>query len=134
MDKKYYTPNIEDFHIGFKFEIRPASKKEWKELVFAIEHTWCWENKNMNIHLKEHIRLGQLRVKCLDEKDIIECGWVLTDEKNKFFTLKDFNLRYNPETNELQIALVGRYGLNVHFSGKIMNINELQKVMKQLGI
>lgn len=70
-ENKYYTPSIEEFHIGFEYEWLQENK-EWKKENSPIEIT---------IDGFELQKYG-LRVKFLDKTDIKLLGWVFEEEKD----------------------------------------------------
>ena len=77
--EKYYTPEIEEFHVGFEYEAL------WSEGYAGNESGWnkCTVRPTTDL---EHIYdvlsneilqndIDALRVKYLDEEDILACGW-----------------------------------------------------------
>lgn len=65
MEKKYYTPKIEEFHVGFEFESR-WNNNSWEK------HTWKLDSFLCLIGHGEYdfSNYGELRVKYLDRADI----------------------------------------------------------------
>jgi hypothetical protein len=134
---KYYTPTIDEFHVGFRYEGYSSStvceNKEW------VHH---WEPrifKDGHLIYPGHgdfLIAENTRVKYLDESDIEELGWV-RDEKDdrnahiSFYFKADisFRLFFYKETLRVAIEDLIEYCL---FLGKIKNYNELRKVMKML--
>jgi len=71
MENKYYTPTIEEFHVGFEFEFRHSDYKEdgWKKFttpVFNMEREDCPFACQT---------LEEYRVKYLDREDIESLGF-----------------------------------------------------------
>jgi hypothetical protein len=134
MEKQYYTPKIEHFHVGFRYEHFedwdvPNKEKEWHKQVYGKNGT-NWEQ--MDYVDDSTIANGRIRVKSLDHDDIIEAGWELLDEDPKniqFFTLRNFILHI--ESGRVLISIVGSIGL---FRGRVKNYNEFIKLMDMLGI
>lgn len=139
---KYYTPSIEEFHVGFEYEYSGNKGKEWD--ADSIENLYDFED------LIDDIRYGDIRVKYLDKEDIESLGFVLLKAacSDLFFyefelkTRWNYNLKfYNyiiPETElvpeqEIYSIVVKREDLTV-FHGKIKNKSELKRLLKQLGI
>ena len=155
-ESKYYTPTIEEFHVGFEFEKREDG--QWKkygsfDFEFSLERTY-WGITSKNI-----------RVKYLDREDIESFGFenanVLDDERLLFF--KDFTsergiescgLLYIPQTNWVLLysnikqadgVLQGGYVIELpenkitvtggtRFCGTIKNRSELKRVLTQIGV
>jgi hypothetical protein len=72
MENKYYTPAIEEFHVGFEYEI--LHNNEWKktsvfnnscggDIIFEIKNMGHWDV------------VSKPRVKYLDKEDIESLGW-----------------------------------------------------------
>lgn len=128
--EKYYTPTIEEFHIGFEFE-ELISGEAYKN-VFGELHT------NIST-IQELIDNGEVRVKCLDAADIEECGWKTEDNE---FWCNCFVLSGQLEHQNVTIEsfyediTMDNYSSwrEVVFHGKIKNKSELKRLMKQLGI
>lgn len=128
MKEKYYTPNIEEFHVGFEFEKTDP----------IIPGTWDKKVIEYGIHmryLETSISAGTIRVKYLDEDDLLDLGFTEIDSSMTFeltgddiLTLdyfkkgKGWYLTYSE--NESQFG----------FGGWIKNRNELKKLLKQLNI
>jgi hypothetical protein len=70
MDNKYYIPTLEEFHVGFRYEfntkvLRPGTDG-WEGMSLEV-------NELTNIEF--HIERGEIRVKYLDQADLVELGW-----------------------------------------------------------
>jgi len=92
-ENKYYQPQIEEFHIGFKFELRNTydSTDEdyniWRECTIKDSHTILRLDSNFEEdyeHLLSNIEYelnkGNIRVKYLDKSDIESCGFKLIED------------------------------------------------------
>lgn len=138
---KYYTPTIEEFHVGFEYETmelgsrtkyNPTTLNEWDDL------TGDYDRRTL---LYEIARGGQsVRVKYLDKEDIESLG----------FELRVIPLGEDTEEDELGIfrketgAFEGTFFLdralhncNIEFFNcyfTIKNKSELKKLLKQLNI
>lgn len=76
---KYYTPQIEEFHIGFRYEIYiPGSNKDYKKETYSIKTPLDLQKLYGN-----NLEDGWVRTKYLDQKDIEELGWKLVDDREK---------------------------------------------------
>ena len=113
---KYYTPEIEEFHVGFEYE----------QVIDAK-----WEKCEM--HLldlgKVNNRLNSLRVKYLDREDIESLG---------FESVGKHTIQYEKDN-----CCIGWYdskrmfidiGDESYFVGTIKNKSQLKKILKQIGV
>jgi len=136
MKNKYYTPEIEEFHVGFEYE-RCDDGYNW------IKDTYP--------RAAEHIRLKNLipctRVKYLDREDIESLGFVCHATDERVFHNKNgiiINTEWgSPVKQGITLAIVSpvfdeskRNIIQEHylFNGTIKNKSELKKLLKQLGI
>lgn len=140
MENKYYTPEIEEFHVGFEYE---EDDSEWSKRTFE-------SYMDLEI-LNDDIREGNIRVKILNKEDIESLGWELicpAKSKNSC-SLYQWNKAYDYEGSDLEIRWhISHYSDNkliihnnqyydsevVIFSGTIKNKSELKKLTQQLNI
>ena len=132
-ENKYYTPELEEFHIGFEYE--------WLD-----EHN-IWHKEETPLEITKEGFKDQtygLRVKYLDKEDIESLGWVYNYLTKDFelsiqgrtdtsifeywLTLEDFN-----STKGYRLTIDGEDNEN-SFNGVIKNKSQLKKLMKQLNI
>jgi len=145
--EKYYTPTIEEFHVGFECEYNDPLKGSWEKVIYT---------EDMFFGGKRGLTLLEKRVKYLDQEDIESLGWsqemvlnVWSETENDFVNgfiystnEKDkYVLLYDTETNTLGIYLQriynqisGNWEEHKMFSGIIQNKSELKKLMYQLQI
>lgn len=151
-DNKYYTPSIEEFHVGFEYQHTglldinqikeefynfnyDLKDKSLEEINYAINNNW-------------------IRVKYLDQEDIESLGWTFksTNKMRTWYTGSDnwfnntiptgnsgrywsFELSHDPEYNGIIIKAGTNYGeTDTFFEGTIKNKSELKKLMEQLNI
>jgi hypothetical protein len=137
MKNKYYTPELEEFHVGFEYEttdIMDNGEWGWRKQVFEGEEMRTWFTDELN--------KGQHRVKYLDREDIESLGW----EEDKSNSEPDrLNLEFikNEYTygivlyNIMQVVIYKykyKFKEEILFEGKIKNKSELKRLMKQLNI
>lgn len=146
MEAKYYTPTIEEFHVGFEFE---------RELVDCNWNHSAWQKETIipETNLKvigEYISYN--RVKYLDREDIESLEWKFGDKikeskidlyyKNVIDKSKGV-LNYFIVVSKVNWVLIYYTGKLkedntleniVRFSGIIKNKSEFIKVMDQLQI
>jgi hypothetical protein len=134
MENKYFTPDIEDFHIGYECELlmntnvsilNPTSNApEFKPFIFE-------KNKiELLIELYDSIRVPYLT------KEQIEAeGWKLN------YNLGDFDYyikTVNDTEHELEFCYKERININIWkrtlYHGECKDINTFRKITKLLGI
>lgn len=161
MENKYYTPEIEEFCVGFEYEYLE------KDFVIrdgkrSYEYTWnkqlCFigENYGFDLGTIEGCLDSQVRVKYLDQEDIESLGFTKTKEYSdellfqkhlsdyEFLELT-FYLDIDDDINVsidrfYQSKMVARrlpigketWELLTIFHGKIKNKSEFKKLLKQL--
>lgn len=149
MENKYYTPKLNEFHIGFRFEFyrtlttyiegqEPIVSSDWLEADVATDFP------NITIPMIDAmLDKGHIRVKELDEADIIEVGWIL---KKNYKTIFEYILKGHKGEADTYLTFRLSGHIEIHnngdnredyysyFDGKIKNYNELLKVMEMLGI
>jgi hypothetical protein len=143
MEEKYYTPTIEEFHVGFEYEYRQIDK--WDKRVFeANDFSGSYAQPDA---LEVYIKEDRLRVKYLDEEDITSLGfqWGASCDNYSLYSSKDFidagvkrylRITHYKEKNICQIETLesdrlGRY--SAKFDGVIKNKSELKRVLNQIG-
>ena len=136
MESKYYTPAIEEFHVGFEYEAQEieqsGSSVDWQEYVFEI-------NDSLELLFKPNDWYELPRVKYLDKEGIeslkfkhIGAGW---------FESKELDCRVR-KWKGLEVDIYKNWShLNVTeqnelkcFTGEIKNKSEFKKILKQLRI
>lgn len=135
MKNKYYTPTIEEFHVGFEYETVVYSTEEEKEWVKCIysrptDAPFC-KDSNGNIWTNE-----SLRVKLLDREDIESLRFEL-------YVIKDHTISFLKKCTGFSVFIIYQETntvISVYinaekvFLGNIKNKSELQKLMTQLNI
>ena len=126
MENKYYTPTIEEFHVGFEYEV-------YEDYDVLSEKSWHKETYPSDTASKFYINEGLLRVKYLDLEDIESLGFESTKP-----------LWYQYHNDRYMIVDLSNKGDNMYsitekrddtylFYGKIKNKSELKKVLKMIG-
>ena len=144
--EQYYTPAIEEFHIGFEYE-RCDSGYEYFKDIFprAID---------LNLFYKDPERfISYFRVKHLTVEDVESLGWKchantdwlinyavkkLSDNEALWLHRIDGNHNFKIETILTSNATIhskpyGRYNETL-YQGEIKNKSEFIRLIKQLGI
>lgn len=128
MENKYYTPEIEEFHIGFEYELNEGYSE------FISE--W-WIEQEFDFRDPERVNnfLDKIRVKYLDKEDIESLGWKMDTEYPRcilFTNRKNCYLNYWLDSKIIEIS--SEEGSDNYFQGYCKNKSELKKLMKQLNI
>lgn len=134
MENKYYTPNIEDFHIGYcNYEI--LSEYIWTKQP-PLDNSYDF---NEVYNLFNEGKNNFIRVKYLDIQDIESLGWVESQPLNNFddvelnyYKKENYSLLFYEKLNYIFISDIKNY--NALFKGTCKSINELRKIMKWLNI
>ncbi len=135
---KYYTPELEEFHVGFEYQSLwglEGINEEWHDEVYSEKD--CVNNL-----------CGTLRVKHLDREDIESLGFYCHPTDNRVFHNKDgiiINTGWSSPVRKDEPTLVITHQvfdesktrvIHEHylFNGTIKNKSELKRILKQLGI
>ena len=136
MVDKYYTPTIEEFHVGFECEILNGYG-EWSHIPVEYSHFALGEIKD----------LKDWRVKHLDKEDIESLGFTRDLERgirlHTIVAYKDiYELEYDALSKKVTIKTKNmirdgsgnHQGYIIFFRGTIKNKSELKRILKQLEI
>lgn len=129
MENKYYTPTLEEFHVGFEYEQYVGT--DWEKLIFDIDY----EDEDWNdlYHVNFCINRSTIRVKYLNKEDIESLGWYpggLQGLNEDSFTYNEYQLYWQDN----QFIEIYDFRSSIVFQGTIKNKSELVKLLKQLGI
>jgi hypothetical protein len=137
MESKYYTPTIDEFHVGFECESNYVlfNRGDYPESMKFVPIILTEENIDWMIDSYIHDAYpSEFRVKCLDKEDIESLGWDIGQSiyhKDKYKLLPSIQ-----DPNHIRIwteeSNVG-YS-DIIFDGIIKNKSELAVLLKQLGI
>jgi hypothetical protein len=142
MMEKYYTPTIEEFHVGFEYQhngasTKPKEEQEWSETRIANGLVVEGAEYDMSDDPPENEREARrngFRVKHLDREDIESLGDTKHEGSLTYFT----NNEVSPMTIDLSdmpiIKIVDIMSSRQLFSGTIKNKSELKRLLKQLGL
>lgn len=162
-DIKYYTPTIEEFYVGFEYEMKERftdgtvktqenfDNAKWVKNIFKVGDCPYIE-RALNGRNSENGICG-IRIKCLDENDIIDLKFVeenCLDSYNEDEIKEGFKLSIDDNTTIVlikygnnKISIVKEYCYNDYsgnteitflFYGTIKNKSELKKTLKMLNI
>lgn len=124
-ESKYYTPTLEEFHVGFELEIKLHELKPWEK------HVWLPGDQASSVEKY----LDQVRVKYLDKEDIESLGFILKREFNCFIKIDIYSvdcfLYFNPWYTQIKVGGDITKTKQV-FEGRIKNKSELQQILKMV--
>lgn len=119
MEDKYYTPSIEEFHVGFEFEY--THKDDWFQNIIL-------DPQEINDFFNDDSI--EIRVKYLDNEDIESLGFK--------YIMTSYDGYYEKKDITLGFAYDGRIQIKSNecfiFLGFIKNKSEFKILLKQLGI
>jgi hypothetical protein len=148
---KYYTPKIEEFHVGFEYECK---------CIIQEKETWYKEKVNKSDNstyididsIENWCNAGDVRVKYLDIEDIESIGWtyeyVCKDDEDctlvegfrlklndtdEYILYKDCN-KYILYYSHVYNTFTGNSEYDILFKGIVKNKSELKKIMDMCGI
>lgn len=128
-NENYYTPKLEEFYIGFEYEI--TNGYTWTKKFFTHEdfNTFLYQN------LDNAIKQKYIRVKYLDQEDIENLGFITYDDNlyNKNEYQIDFDRLVRKQNQGIGLVIYHEEAGQI-FQGYIKNKSELKKILKQLGI
>lgn len=145
MEAEYYTPELDEFHVGFEYQymtnncmgILDDTLGEWVTEEFSCSVGGDGESELRDIEWL----LGKqgIRVKHLDRKDIESLGW--KDIEDNFFELFNNGLIHKILLVNGNVWIYFKQNVGNEkivdktlFFGKIKNKSELKKIMVQTGI
>lgn len=154
MENKYYTPKIEEFHIGFEYEQIPSftdgtvkNQEEFENGIFEKRICRIGDSPYIDRALNgvnANNGRGGVRVKYLDKEDIESLGFNKIEDDCFNLSIKEYRGRLNQEVRILirqTILIYLAMDMNhndkdnlVLFTGNIKNKSELIKLLIQLGI
>lgn len=144
---KYYTPKIEEFHVGFEYEENTLSG--WNTKIM----TWNDYPSYAGDYIGEGLQEDRIRVKYLDREDIESLNF--TDYRHStndwYKMIVDFSIgnipfkaiRLSHNYDDNIISIMGyEYVFEMEnatqetqlFYGKINNVSEFKILLKQLNI
>ncbi|MDO6737116.1 hypothetical protein [Wenyingzhuangia sp. 2_MG-2023] len=146
MENKYYTPSLEEFHVGFEYSYKSnlwgyldCTKGYWALVEFSAGSS---EGDLSEIQMIQNAIDSEsddieVRVKHLDHEDIESLGFKLVssdwyhnnNDENPFQILKSYN-----KENEYHISSGTHEHNKTLFNGVIKNKSELKRLLKQLKI
>lgn len=154
--EKYYTPTIEEFHVGFEYQSLQDGRSPEMDASWSKEVIETSADLEEFLNYYNHDHIDDLRVKYLDKEDIESLGWIQEPIDSKFKSMYHleapiykiinngtFLLTTKLLTNKIIIKSPNfiRDGsgnfkdyITKAYELEIKNKSELSKLMKQLNI
>ena len=134
MENKYFTPDIEDFHVGYECEIYENEQY----VSYVISHIIVGGNTRIDIPDGRHWSIqNKLRVPYLTKEQIEAEGWKYLSEgytEHQAFYKDDFQMSCFYDKHLLKIIKKESLKTIVLYQGSCRCINDLKKIIKLLGI
>tara|TARA_R110000744_G_scaffold312424_5_gene419760 strand:- start:954 stop:1406 length:453 start_codon:yes stop_codon:yes gene_type:complete len=146
MKDKYYTPTIEEFHVGFEYEafikggatVLPKTFPDYPRAGISYGR---YEGNPLGII--EHLINGdRIRVKYLDQEDIESFGIHKKEltKSNSIFENKEVRIGLS-YIKGMPYVIISKAGMSAYdnvvflptFRGAIKNKSELGRILKQIG-
>ena len=140
MKNKYYTPEIEEFCVGFEYEIQDIENAQWGVCI-------CTPGFGAFDDDIDNLEDDRIRVKYLDKEDIESLGWIFDKTSNKSqwkFHKNNIMLYYRSESKEIGFFTIdpSKSDFFMEYSRDnkmisfliIKNKSELKKLLRQLNI
>ena len=141
---KYYTPKLEEFHIGFEYEEKFHT---WEKRIFdgtttLVENSFYDDYGCPYYSIEEDIKESTCRVKYLDHNDIesfgfeFEGGQMIPNGKKVYRYREEYSTVLEQKGLNIEIlqAIDAYSGYRSLFKGKIKNKLELKKVLQMIGV
>ena len=120
---KYYTPKIEEFHVGFECEYQNIDNGLWG----------TFKHPDLNSLPLEH-EIEFIRVKYLDREDIESLGFTVSNNDPYWYDCKNERFWMYKESPKDRYWNISDEQSDISFRGLIKNKSELKKLLIQLSI
>lgn len=145
MNNKYYTPEVEEFHVGFEYEIFIPEKYEWCKETFYLNQGHIDQIRFVDI--QDGSFKNPIRCKYLSHEDILSLGFiqdvrtkhneylytVISEEIDAYKTIYRLTIDFDEIVIEVSDADSYFKG-DILFRGDVKNKYELKILLHQLNI
>jgi hypothetical protein len=138
---KYYTPELEEFHIGFKYEYNCNSDiygRKWivnnlslediqQDCDGGYEYSNPYNASNYGV---------SIRVKYLDENDIKDLGWEFDERVRNahYFNLSTYCMEVIYYSDRILVDISEDGDCDISAKLYVKNKSELKKILKMIGV
>lgn len=148
IEELYYTPKIEEFHVGFEHEVFEIpfgiskTEKDGKWEKGSLPHPGFFQEINWKAFV-EAIEEKHVRVKYLDQEGIESLGWTPSKDTPGVYDLGNWALRHFKDTSTVSIIerdlVKSKNYMTIGAPSTVMHIvvknkSELKRILKQLNI
>lgn len=126
MENKYYTPDIEDFYIGYECELL---YEDWEKSIYSTTHVDFFNIEHL-------IKLNRVRTSFLTKEQIEAEGWTFVKERDAFKKndgLYKCYMNYFSNSNGSSMTIHDGHG-STYYDGECKSVNEFRRIEKWLGI
>lgn len=161
MEDKYYTPTIDEFYVGFEYEIQLSFKIksgdtiEKDGVIYIAPDTVRWEWQKRTIHDSYDFEFAtdyytfnggkdlneRLRVKYLDKEDIESLGFKTAVHDASIIIPGDITIYGQLVDKDVYIDYIPEtHWVKLHsidydfFNGIIKNKSEMLRILKMIGV
>jgi hypothetical protein len=138
MKNKYFTPDIENIHIGYECE---SLGTEWHPITISllsfVEPSWLIQKDEKPKTILDHLTDKKLRVPYLTKEQIEAEKWEYLSEGyigHQSFYKDDFEMSCFYDKHLLKIIKKEKVKTVVLYQGRCKCINEFKKIIKLLEI
>ena len=134
MEHKYYTPTIEEFHVGFEHEEKSSglwTSQIYNEFSPIINREVINEHDDRVDTIELYLKCEAIRVKHLDREDIESLGF--EHRGGKTFKYKKDKGTWLLITDDGMVDIAFDGG-DTKFHGTINNKSELKRILKQINV
>jgi hypothetical protein len=130
MKNKYYTPEIEEFHVGFEVTYNHFNKR----IIHVIKEDELNYGDYQGVTDFYEIIKNEPLVKYIDKEDIESLGFKKSMTHNDWYDYKNERYWLYKENEKDWRWIISDEESEVSFAGSIKNKSELKKLLKQLNI
>lgn len=152
LKSKYYTPTIDEFHVGFEYEELTHKRNHSVGYIDSEKEDWAWKervfgknivyNTDLNFEFKyQEWNDFYTRIKYLDKSDIESLGFDYYKTHPGTTTMEfengDYMLTFDADFGDswnCTIEFEKDVSVLILFHGIIKNKSELKRLLKQLRI
>lgn len=140
---KCYTPSIEEFHVGFEYELERFNDdtflKEWIKYIFPTPFSFNDSTGQPDLVEVFYSQLNCSRVKYLDQEDIESLGFKFEREEQTPYCKAYLYIKYTSygEYSLSKLEITDNISISFNdkslFVGIIKNKSELKQILKKIG-
>lgn len=144
MENKYYTPKIEEFRVGFEYEVFQEGQPYDPNVMYLMppqtEDTWYkfkFPDPFLGYNLDRMFKTYTMRTKYLDREDIESLEFKVLDENLNTYKFEKHTLKIRRLDNVIYVSIYEEVNgkLHVTLQGyKVKNKFEFKDILEKLSI